>query len=76
MKRYLLASSFHTTTSMDSWNSKSQDTGRLQSTLWMKRLCSLPLAGMLYGSSDKGHSMATPSAPCPELALLECTNCC
>lgn len=28
-----------------------------------------------YGSSDKGHFVATPSAPCPELALPECTNC-
>lgn len=39
-------------------------------------LCSLPLAGIFYGSSDKGDFVATPSAPCPELALLECANCC
>lgn len=31
---------------------------------------------IFYRSSDKDHFMATSSVLCPELALLECTNCC
>lgn len=63
---------------MNSWNSfavkaKIRDIYNRLSGLC---LCSLPLAGIFYGSSDKGHFVATPSAPCPELALMECTNCC
>ena len=76
MRRYFLSSSLDRRRSTNSWNSFA-----VEAEVWdiynrVPGLCSLPLAGIFYGSSDKGHFVVTPSAPCPELAWLECVNCC
>lgn len=74
----LFPSSFNRLQSSNSWDNftgkaKIQDIYNRLSGLC---LCLLPLGRIFYGSSDKGHFVATPSIPCPELALPECTNCC
>lgn len=73
----MLSSSLHRPQSMDSWNSFSVKAkiGDMHSGFCTICLCSLPRLEFFMKFTQRpfcGYSLC----PCPELALLECTNCC